>query len=64
MNDRKTENPRLSAIEIQQRDLEIDYQLGRCPFCRGTKELIDPVIGDRVGCICTGVDPNTVLGTA
>ncbi|RLC88621.1 MAG: hypothetical protein DRJ03_01745 [Chloroflexi bacterium] len=51
--------------KVENLDLfETDYALGRCPFCHGRHILVDPVIHDCVPCICTGVDPTKILGTA
>lgn len=41
-----------------------DRALGRCPYCHGRDYLIDPVLHDKVPCICTGVDPSTILGVS
>ena len=43
---------------------ERDRALGRCPYCHGENFLVDPVLHDKVPCICTGVDPSTILGIA
>lgn len=41
-----------------------DCALGRCPYCHGKRELLDPVMNDKVPCICTGAGPDSVLGIA
>jgi hypothetical protein len=48
----------------EQNTFELDRALGRCPYCHGKEVLIDPVLNDRVPCICTGIDPRIVLGVA